>query len=176
MTIVDRVGQALVAPRRALARTDAEGGGASDALALLLVKLVCLDLPALVMAGWAMLLGGFGQGLTLVGLRMRAALSMDVVLMFIGGIVVTLAAGRRRKPARDFDLACVAWIPVLLVDAAASLAANVLGATVPAWMRYGLWGAALLWMGGLLGAAVATARARDCRAQAGGRDEARGRR
>ena len=141
MTIVDRVGQALVAPRPALARTDVEGGGASDALALLLVKLVCLELPALVMAGWAMLLGGFGQGLTLLGLRMRGALSIDVVLMLIGGMV--------------------AWIPVLLVDGAASLAANVLGATVPAWARYGLWGAALLWMGALLGGAVATARARD---------------
>ncbi len=160
MTLIDRVGQALAAPRRAMARTDQEGGGASDALALLLVKLICVELPALVVAGWAMLLGGFDQGLRLVGIRMRAALSMDVVLILIGGVLVTLAAGRARRPARDFDLACVAWIPVWLVDGAASLAANALGVTVPVWARYALWSAALLWMGALLGAAVVTTRSR----------------
>lgn len=161
MRLLDRVGQALVAPRRAMARADAEGGGAADAVILLLCKLVSVELPALVVAGWALVLGGGGQAMALLGVRLRAALGMDVVLMLAGGVVVTLLAGRRRSPGRDFDLACVAWTPVLLVDVAASLAANVLDARVPPWLRWGLWGAALLWMGVLLGAALMQARSRE---------------
>jgi hypothetical protein len=160
MSLVDRVGQALVAPRRAMARTDADGGGAADALVLLLVKLVTVELPALVVAGWALILGGAGQAVTLIGVRMRAALAMDVILMLVGWGIVMAGAWRRASPARDFDLACVAWTPVLVVDVAASLAAGVAHAQVPPPLRYALWGVALVWMGALLGAAVVQARSR----------------
>ncbi len=161
MSFLDRVGQALVAPRRAMARVDADGGGAADALLLLLCKLVSVELPALVVAGWALVLGGAGQAMTLLAVRLRAALAMDVILMLAGGVLVTLFAGRRRSPGRDFDLACVAWTPVLIVDLAASLGANVLAARVPTWLRSGLWAVALLWMGALLGIAAMQARSRE---------------
>ncbi|HKA89208.1 MAG TPA: hypothetical protein VKE22_16190 [Haliangiales bacterium] len=161
MTLLDRVGQALVAPRRAMARVDADGGGAADALVLVIAKLVAVELPALVVAGWALILGGVGQAVTFLLVRVRGALGMDVILMLVGGAVVTLVAGRRRSPGRDFDLACVAWTPVLVVDVTASLAANVLDARVPPWLRWCLWGVALVWMGALLGMAAIQARSRE---------------
>lgn len=126
MRFLDRVGLALVAPARAFAAVDAEGergrGGLPDAFRLLGLKFLALELKALVAIGWMLLLrGDVMRGVTLFGGRLSATLGTDLILILGAGAVVTVAAGRRRSPARDFDLAAVAWIPYLAVELAAQL-------------------------------------------------------
>jgi hypothetical protein len=160
--LVDRLGLALVAPRRAFAVVDgAEGrAGLSDASTLLILKFVALELRVIVAALWTMLQVGFAAGLGSLGPRVIGAVGLDLGLLFAGGLFVTVAAGRKRKPSRDFDLAASAWIPYLGFSLAVSLLLAVSGLKLPrvATDTLGMTGLALY--AGLLGLAVQHARRR----------------
>jgi hypothetical protein len=154
---VERVGAALVAPRAALAQAETGYGGLADAALLLALKVVCIETPSLIAALWSFVLVGPGLALRALLARLSEAIGVDLVLLVAGGALVTLAAGARRNPARDFDLAAVAWTPVLAVDTFGTLVARVAGVTLGGPVPV-LWLAALGWMGALL--ALATSRAR----------------
>ncbi len=120
---VDRLGLALIAPRRACAISDELRGraGLSDAFTLLCAKVLCLELPSLVRAVWAMIVNGVGSGATGVGMAIQDAAGVDLILLLAAGLLITIGAGRRRAPGRDFDLAAVAWVPYFAIDVTARL-------------------------------------------------------
>src|SRR5262249_33438135 len=158
MGFVDRVGAALVAPRRALATVEGGRGGLPDAVLLLVLKLLSFETQALVVGLWSFVAVGPGVAFRALIAHVSTALGTDLVLLVAGGAAVTVLAGRRRNPSRDFDLGAVAWIPVLAVDTIASLVARLAGFEVGPRTASVLWLVALGWMGIVLSLAVATAR------------------
>jgi hypothetical protein len=130
---VDRLGLALIAPRRAFAISDElrGKGGLSDAFVLLCAKVVCLELPSLVRAVWAMLVNGVGAGVAGIGMAIQDAAGVDLILLLASGLIITIGAGKRRAAGRDFDLAAVAWTPYLAIDVLARLAVAVTGVHPP---------------------------------------------
>ena len=156
-TFLERVGAALVAPRAALRTADrpgAEGRTAGDATTLVALSFLATHLREIVAAVWIGTLEGPGVGLSLVlGVASRV-LAMKLVVLFIAALVLTLAAGRARSLGRDFDLACVAFVPYLAVELVGSLALQIgiaLGVdlfgsltTITGILAYGWAGAILL--------------------------------
>jgi hypothetical protein len=155
---------------RAFSLSDAAGGkaGLGDAATLLFLKILCLETRAIVAAGWSVVQVGVMPALAGLGPRLQSAIGADLVLIFAGGLLVTIAAGRRRSPARDFDLAAVAWIPYLVLSLAATLVAGVLGWRVPRGASDILGLTAMAVMAGWLGFAIRHARARRAEARAEG--------
>jgi hypothetical protein len=163
----DRVGRALVAPRAALAAADRGEGGASDALVLLGLKVLCTELRFLVAAAWALVVVGPAAAGGALVTRLSSVLGVDLIVIFGGALLVTLAAGRRRAVGRDFDLACTAWIPLLVVDTAGMVVLPVLPLETMQTLATLAFVGALAWTGGLLLLAVGTARRRTPAGDAG---------
>lgn len=157
-----RVGLALTAPAQAFARADRAGGraGLTDAVALLFLKILCLETRALVAAGWSMVQVGVMPSLSGLGPRLQAAIGTDLVLVFVSGMLVTAAAGRRRRPGRDFDLAAVAWIPYLVITLIATLVVTVLELRLRRGVSDVLGLSAIAVMAAWLGLAIRHARSR----------------
>jgi hypothetical protein len=160
MRFVDRIGAALVDPRRALAEADAGAGGLGDAATLLLLKVVCGETQVLVAGLWGVVVVGPAPALRALMTRVSSVLGLDLILLVLGGLAVTLLAGRRRSASRDFDLAAVAWVPVLAVDTLATAVTSLAGIDVSPLVRQLLWALALAWMAVVLALAVGQARAR----------------
>jgi hypothetical protein len=120
VTFIDRVGASVVAPRRAFAEADAGRGGTGDAALLLVLAFVCAELPSLVQAGWTGLVVGFGPALQTLLSRLARFAGGALIVWAAAGIAITLAAGRRRSPSKDFDLAGVAFVPYLVVKLVAT--------------------------------------------------------
>ena len=110
MNFVDRVGAALVEPRRALAAVDAGRGGMPDALLLVLLKVVCTETPLLVASLWSLVVLGAGVTLSALLARLAGVIGTDLLLLTVGGVAIFAFAGPRRDAARDFDLGAVASI------------------------------------------------------------------
>ena len=160
VAFVDRVGAALVAPGRAFAEAEAGRGGAGDVAWLLLAKVVCGEARAVVAAVWTMVAMDPMAGLSALARQVQAAAGLDLLVWAGAGLVVTAAAGRRRSPARDFDLAGVAWVPFLAVGVVASLAMTLAGWTPPRAVTDGLGLGALAWTLGRVARAAGFARGR----------------
>jgi hypothetical protein len=149
--VVDRLGAALVAPVAALeaAEKPAPSGRApSDLAVLVLAGFAATHLVSITRAGW-MLIDGDGTGAvdTLLS-QLSEAVRAPLLFVLGGGILLLLLAGRRRAPATDFDLACVAAVPLGAVAVALQLLARI-GAMSPVLERGGLalgvaWGGVLL--------------------------------
>ncbi len=167
--LTTRVGLAVIAPRRAFEISDAAHGraGLSDVATLLLLKFVCVEVRALVAVAWTMVTVGFMPGLGALGPRLQAALGLDLIVVFGGGVLVTLAAGRKRRPSRDFDLAAVAWIPYLVVTLIAQLVLTIAGVRPPRLVNDAIGLIALAVLAGWLGMAIRHARQRREVADAG---------
>jgi hypothetical protein len=160
MNFVDRVGAALVEPRRALAAADAGRGGMPDALLLVLLKIVCAETPLLVASLWSLVVLGPGVALSALLARLAGVIGTDLLLLTVGGVFVFALAGPRREASRDFDLGAVAWIPVLAVDTLATLVARVAGLELAGVARGVLLAVALAWMALVCVLGVGVARAR----------------
>ncbi len=65
-----------------------------------------------------------GPGIALGNLlnAISRAVATDLTFLFVAAIALTLAIGRRRSLARDFDLACVALVPFVIVELVTGLA------------------------------------------------------
>jgi len=135
-----RVGTLVVSPGRALHDIQGrERGGVGDALAILLIGVLCFRLPAVVRAALmvreASLAGTLAQLLGILGQDLRPA----VLVALPAGVAITLLAGRgRRDPTVDVELGAACSIPYLLLSGLAELAssllpgaARVLGPTMP---------------------------------------------
>lgn len=164
MTFTDRIGLALVAPRRAFAASDAAAGrpgGLGDAFLLLGLKFLVTEVKTIVAALWLLVVRGEPlRVLTILAGRMQAAIGTDVLLILVGGVIVTVAAGARRQASRDLDLGGVAWVPFFALGLVVELAGAVLrfrpGPAVADALKvagFALWGL-------MVGLAVLHARAR----------------
>jgi hypothetical protein len=151
-TWLERLGAALVMPARAMAASDTSGGSGrapADLAVLILAGFMASRLPRLVKAGWLAADGAAMDGAHMLLADLSAQLMAPLLFVVIGGVALTIAAGRRRSLAADFDLACVAAVPLGAIPPLLHLASR-LGADMSAdllaaatWTSYA-WGAALL--------------------------------
>jgi len=158
---MERIGAALVAPTRALAASETESGSGrapADLGFLILVGFAAAHLPLLVKAGWLVADGSAMDGLRLVLNQLSWVLMPLLVFVVVAGIATTLLAGTRRSIANDFDLACVAAVPLGAIPPLVELA-DRLGASAPTVKFAGFW-LANGWGGALVVLAVWQARRR----------------
>lgn len=149
--VIDRLGAALVAPLAALEAAEKPtpaGRAPGDLAVLVLAGFAATHLVSITRAGW-MLVDGDGTGAvdTLLG-QLSEAVRAPLLFVLGGGLLILLLAGRRRAPAIDFDLACVAAVPLAALAVALELLARF-GVGSPGLARGGLavgvaWGAVLL--------------------------------
>lgn len=123
-SFIDRIGAALVAPRRALIAADAEadaGKTGSDAATLIVLAILAVHTREVVAAGWLAKTDGVLVAITVLATSLSAALLSSLAFLFFSGLALTVLAGRRRSVGRDFDLACVAFVPLATVELVAAL-------------------------------------------------------
>jgi len=161
VTFVERIGAAIVRPRAALAvagdRKHA-GRSGSDLLLLIVALLLATQLRRLVTAVW---LGAAIEptlGVRAVVQTLTDTLVVDLGFLVIGAVIIYAASGKRRDLGRAFDFACVAVLPLLFVDFAASLVVYAVQLEVPRTVMWGLSGIAYVWTGALMALACALAR------------------
>jgi peroxiredoxin len=167
--LVERVGAALVAPRRALvaaeAAANADAGRAaartgSDAALLIGLSAVAASTREVLAALWLLAAGSVMDGLgLLVGILAQAA-AMDLAFLFVAGLVITILAGRKRSLGRDLDLAFVAYVPIAFVRLTAELGLALTGWPLTATARQVVGGLAYGWAAIVLVLGWRAARAR----------------
>jgi peroxiredoxin len=124
-----RVGQILVAPRAALARIDAAGGGLRDAMLLVLVGVVTIRLPELLRLV-LMVAGPVSGALMRVAGLVLDEIRLGAWVVLPAAVIVTATAGRRRDSGRDLDLGAACYVPFFAVHALARLIDAIAGMQV----------------------------------------------
>jgi hypothetical protein len=149
--VIDRLGAALVAPRSALEAAEkppASGRAPGDLAVLILAGFAATHLVSITRAGW-MLIDGDGMGsVDMLLSQLSAAVRVPLLFVLAGGLLVTILAGKRRSTGTDFDLACVASLPLGALAVLVQLLERF-GVTSPAIGRAAVivgcvWGAALV--------------------------------
>jgi thiol-disulfide isomerase/thioredoxin len=152
---------AVARPRWALAIAGdrrSAGRSGTDLIILIAIVLAATQLRGLVGAVW---LGGAidgGLGLRAVTRILTGALTLDLTFLVVGALVLWAGAGPRRNLGRAFDLACVAAVPLLLVDLGAIVVARGADARIPEAAGWILRGLSWSWSGALLALAWRPAR------------------
>lgn len=126
---IERIGAALVAPRRALAAADtpaAAGKTGGDVAWLIALAFLATHTREVVLSVWLAGIEGILVGLSTLAGSLSRAVTMDLAFLFAAGIGLTVLAGRKRAVSRDLDLACVAFVPIAAVDVAATLLLRLL--------------------------------------------------
>jgi thiol-disulfide isomerase/thioredoxin len=160
--LLTRLGLAIVHPRWALTvaadRRNA-GRSGSDLIAAIALVLAGTHLRGVATAVWLGSSVDVGLGLRAALRVLTGALTVDLGLLVLGALVVFALAGARRNLGRAFDLACVAALPLLFVDLAATVVVRTAGiAAVPNAMGWLLAGVSYGWMGALIALAIRPAR------------------
>jgi thiol-disulfide isomerase/thioredoxin len=123
------VGELLVAPRAAMARIDAEGGGLRDALWLVLLGTLAFRLPQLLQA----LFGLQEPSLGTVS-RVLAVVSNELLpaawVVIPAAVIVTIAAGARRDASLDLELGAACYAPFFVVRGLGRAADAIAGAQI----------------------------------------------
>ncbi len=156
------MGAALAAPRLALAAADREeaaGKAGSDVALLIALYFVAGHLRELVVSLWLGRDVGLGQGASTLVTALAHAIAYDLIGLFAASVLLTIAAGRKRSIGRDFDLACVAFIPYLTVKIAATIFFELWG-TPPLMIARGVRVVAFGWTFAVLLLAWQQARSR----------------
>jgi len=123
-SFVERIGAALADPRAALAAADDPdnaGRTGTDAALLLIFAVIALHTREVVVSVWLGAVDSVGSGANALLALVGRSVGTDLVLILVAGVLVTIAAGRRRSVGRDFDLACVAYVPFVFVQLLAYL-------------------------------------------------------
>jgi len=161
VSLFARIGLAIAKPRFALAvAADRKNAGrsGSDLILLIVILLAATQLRGLVGAVW---LGKVVDAM--LGLRasmqiLTRSLTVDLAFLVLGAFVLFAAAGPKRNLGRAFDLACVAAIPLLVMEIVATTIVRALDTEVSmpvGWVLAALsWG----WAGSLLALAWRPAR------------------
>lgn len=163
--VVDRLGAALASPVAALEAAEKPspaGRAPGDLAILILAGFAATHLVSITRAGW-MLIDGDGTGAvdTLLT-QLSEAVRAPLVFVLGGGLLVILLAGKRRSAAIDFDLACIAAVPLGLVAVLIQLSARI-GVIWPGLDRVAL-AVGCLWGGAILLLALRQARRREASA------------
>src|ERR1700690_1927207 len=124
-----RTGQLCTAPRAAMARIEARGGGLRDALWLVLCSVVAFRLPDLVRV--LLTMGGPTSGglMRLFGLFSDEAQAAAWVVL-PAAVIVTALAGARRDATRDLDLGAGCYAPTFALRGFGQALAGMTGARV----------------------------------------------
>jgi thiol-disulfide isomerase/thioredoxin len=151
----------MVRPRWALAAAAdrrVAGRSGTDLIVLIAIVLAATQLRGLVGAIW---LGGAidgGLGLSAVTRILTDALVIDLSFLVLGALALWIGAGPRRNLGRAFDLACVAAVPLFVVDLGAIVVARALDTQLPAPVGWVATAAAWGWSGALFALAWRPAR------------------
>ena len=160
--VIDRLGAALVAPVSALERAEKPtplGRAPGDLAVLVLAGFAATHLVSITRAGW-MLIDGDGTGSIdmLLG-ELSDAVRVPLVFVLVGGLLVLLLAGKRRSPATDFDLACIAAVPIGMTAVLVQLLARV--GLQPAGIERAALAVGVAWGAVILALAVRQVRRRE---------------
>ena len=157
MSLPVRLGLALVAPREAFAvagnRKNA-GRSGSDLLLAFVVLVIATQLRAIVGAVWLGPVVGPRRGVMAMVRVLTDALTIDLGFLVLAALVLWATAGARRELGRAFDLACVAVLPLLFIDLAATTVVFAFSLTVGSAGMMVLSGIAYAWTGVLVALAV----------------------
>ncbi len=155
ISLAHRLGNALIAPYRALLAADgrldasAAGRAGSDASLLIALSFAVAETQEIFTAIWLGIHESLLSGLSLLVHRLSDAVFADLAYLLTAGLVLTLLAGRR-DIGRDLDLACVAYVPVVTVRWTSELFFRALSWLPSTELSSGLlflgygWGAAIL--------------------------------
>ncbi|MDB4962022.1 MAG: alkyl hydroperoxide reductase/Thiol specific antioxidant/Mal allergen [Myxococcales bacterium] len=158
-----RLGLAITNPRWALSiAADRRHAGRSgtDLLVLMLVILAATQLRGLVGAVWLGTAVDPALGLRFAIHVLTRALSVKLGFLVVAAIIVWLASGSRRDLGRSFDLACVAALPILIVDLIASVIVQAFDLAPPDLAAILLAGVSFMWAGVLIALSLRPARQR----------------
>jgi thiol-disulfide isomerase/thioredoxin len=161
MTIVARLGLALVRPRAALAVAggrDHAGRSGTDLLLAIVLLVLATQLRTFVQAIW---LGAAVE--PVLGIRATVQILTDVLaiplgILVLGALAIWAAAGPRRDLGRASDLACVAVLPLIVIDLIATTFVVALELQVTRAMMSALSLVAYGWTAALLALAAVEAR------------------
>jgi thiol-disulfide isomerase/thioredoxin len=157
VSFLGRLGLAVTSPRAALSiasdRAHA-GRSGSDLIAVIGLLLLATQLRGLFAAGW--LGASVSPGLGLRGAMhvLTRSLTIDLGFLVVAAIVLFAAGGAKRSLGRAFDLACVAALPLVFVDLAATVIVRIADLDVPRPAGIVLAGASYIWAGALVALAV----------------------
>ena len=158
---VARIGMALARPRWALAlagnRRNA-GRSGSDLVMLLLALVVVSQLRVLIGAVWLGAALDLGLGARGVMHVLAGGLTVDLAFLVIGALVVWAASRGRQPLGRAVDLACVAAMPLVVVEHGAGMLLQAADVMAPPTVAFALWGLACGWAAALLALAARTPR------------------
>jgi thiol-disulfide isomerase/thioredoxin len=158
---VERIGAAIVQPHAALAvagdRRNA-GRSGSDLLLAIIVLLFATQLRALVGATWLGVVVDGTLGVRALVQTLTDALVVDLGFLVLGAAVIYVASGAGRELGRAFDFACVAALPLLFVDLAATVVVYAGELTVPRTIMWLLSGVSYAWTVALIALACVEAR------------------
>ncbi|MBK9030389.1 MAG: hypothetical protein IPL61_03460 [Myxococcales bacterium] len=144
--LLDRWGEAVVAPRRAMARAEAatvSGRPGIDLAWAVVIAVLAAHTRTLVAAVWIGLEFGPRAAVAPMVAVLTAAATVPLVAVAIGTLVVWLAAGARRELGRDADLGCVVALAPALAAIATSTVARLV--PMPAALALALVAAAGVW-------------------------------
>ncbi|HEX4451169.1 MAG TPA: TlpA disulfide reductase family protein [Kofleriaceae bacterium] len=149
------MGLAITSPRRALSIASERrhaGRSGSDLLAAIAIMLVATELRWMVQAGWLAVSLDAGLGARALVHVLAGTLAIDLGLLVVAAGAIAFGGGNLRELGRAFDLACVAVLPLVIVDLAAGVASSIAQAAPPDAARwiilaisYG-WTAWLVWI------------------------------
>lgn len=134
MTFLSRLGLAIVRPRAAFAlAADREHAGrsGSDLLGLILIVLLATQLRGIVGAIWLGSAVAGRLGVQAIVRVLTDALVVDLGFLVISALIIWAFSGAKRELGRAFDVACVAVLPLVLVDLVATVIVTAIGVHVP---------------------------------------------
>jgi len=156
-----RIGLAIARPRWALAVADDRrfgGRSGSDLIAMIMILLLATQLRGLVAAVWLGAAEDFAFGARAVMHVLTRTLTVDLAFLVVGALLLWIVAGPKRNLGRAFDLACVAAVPLLIVDLGATTVVRTFELPVPHVVSSGLAVMSWAWTGALLALASRPAR------------------
>ena len=148
---------AIVQPRAALALVGDrrhQGRSSSDLFALILLVVVATRLAPMFEAGWHVAAISVGYGVRFALHILTRMLTYDLALLVVGALVLWIATGAKRDVGRAFDFACVAIVPLLVVELVATPVVTLLEIDVPRPVGWGLTGLATSWSAALIALAI----------------------
>ncbi len=160
---VDRLGLAIVAPKQALAIAgdrDNPGRSSSDLLAMVLLLVLATQLRGVFGALWVGSAIDWGLGLRSLVHVLATSVTLDLVLLVIATVAIFATASRRRDLGRAFDLACVAVLPLIVVELAATFVVRLFDVSLPELGMRLLSIGSYAWTGVLVALAIASERGR----------------
>jgi thiol-disulfide isomerase/thioredoxin len=116
------------------------------------------QLRALVTAVWLGVAVAGGLGVRAAVQTLTDALVIELGFLVLGAALIYVGAGHRREVGRAFDLACVAVLPLLFVDLAASVVVYAAELTAPRAVTWLLSAASYAWTAVLIALAIREAR------------------